>query len=83
MANKTLQELSIEELQEKKRTIKKLVLGLGVLMIMACTSLVILSVSMKKYVFIPVAFGCIITLLPTGIALRQINKEIRSRHSKR
>lgn len=83
MANKNLQELSIEELQSKKKTIKKLVLGLGVLMIMACTSLVILSVSMKKYVFIPIATGCIITLLPTGIALVQINKELKSRSIQR
>lgn len=83
MANKTLQELSLEELIKKKKTIRKLVLGLGLLMIMACTSLVILSVTTKKYVFVPIATGCILTLLPTGIALSQINKEIKSRSAKR
>jgi ABC-type bacteriocin/lantibiotic exporter with double-glycine peptidase domain len=74
-----LTELSLEELNNKKKTVTGAVIGLGIVMLVACTLLIYLSITAKKTSLIAVAICCPIMFLPILINLQQINKEIKAR----
>jgi CDP-diglyceride synthetase len=80
--NNKLSELTIEELNAKKKTLKAAAIGLGIVMLVACLALVYLALKSNNYALIVIAICCSITLLPSFIALSLINKEIKSRNSK-
>ncbi|AZB29557.1 MULTISPECIES: hypothetical protein [Chryseobacterium] len=80
-ANK-LSELSIEELESKKKTILSFTIGIGSVMIIACCILFYFAIKSKNFALIAVAFGCSMTLMPSFISIGQINSEIKSRKSK-
>ncbi|MEG1591315.1 hypothetical protein [Chryseobacterium sp.] len=80
-ANK-LSELSIEELESKKKTILSATIGLGIVMILACCALFYFAISSKNFALIAVAIGGSLTFVPSLISISQINSEIKSRKSK-
>ncbi len=80
-ANK-LSELSIEELESKKKTILSATIGLGIVMIIACCTLFYFAITSKNFALIAVAVGSSLTLMPCFISIGQINAEIKSRKSK-
>ncbi|MCD0477982.1 hypothetical protein LPB90_05910 [Chryseobacterium sp. LC2016-29] len=77
-----LSELSIEELESKKKTILSFTIGIGSVMIIACCILFYFAITSKNFALIAVAFGCLMTLMPSFISIGQINAEIKSRKSK-
>lgn len=83
MKQNKLSELTLEELQEKEKKMKGAVIGLGIVMAMACFALFYLAVKNRNYSLITVGIGSSITLLPTFMALNQISNEIKSRNSKK
>jgi hypothetical protein len=79
--NSKLTELTLEELQKKKKTIKSAIIGLGIVMLLAVTILIYFTIKNQNYAFLGVAFGSLISLLPSVIFLNQIETEIKSRNS--
>lgn len=80
-ANK-LSELSIEELESKKKTILNATIGIGCVMLIACCALFYFAITSKNFALIAVAIGSSMTLMPSFISIGQINNEIKSRKSK-
>ena len=79
MANNKLSELTFQKLQSKKNKLKPAVIGLGIVMVVACSILIWLAIVNKKYSLIAMAIGCSITMVPSIIVWNQLNKEIKSR----
>jgi hypothetical protein len=82
MKNKKLTELTLEELQAKKKQLKGIAIGLGSVMLVVSILLIYLGLKSKNYGSITVALFCSITLLPMFTSLNQINSEIKSREDK-
>ncbi|REC46413.1 hypothetical protein [Chryseobacterium pennipullorum] len=82
MKNNKLSELTLEELQTKRKSLQNMTIGFGIVILMACITIMFLSVKIKNPALIAVAIGCLITLMPSIINLGQINNEIKSRTSK-
>ncbi|WP_159474077.1 hypothetical protein [Chryseobacterium sp. 18068] len=80
-ANK-LSELSIEELESKKKTILNATIGIGSVMLIACCAIFYFAITSKNFALIAVAIGSSMTLMPSFISIGQINNEIKSRKSK-
>lgn len=80
--NKTLAELTLDELYEEKKKRKGLLSVLGIAMIILCGILIVLAVKNKNNALIIVAGGCFITLFPVIVHLGQIEKEIKNRERK-
>lgn len=78
----SLSELSLEELQKKKKTLQGAAIGLGIVMLVACITLVYLAITSKKTSLLAVVIGCSITFLPCLISLGQINSELKTRTDK-
>ena len=74
-----LKNLSVEELHEKKKKLKGMIIGIAIPMALAFIALIYLAVKNKNYALIAVAIGCSITLLPGFIVLNGINNEIKNR----
>lgn len=81
IANK-LSDLSLEEIQLKKKKLQGIVIGLGSVMLIACATLIYLAISNKNYGLIMVSFACLISMMPSLIVISQYNKEIKSRSLK-
>lgn len=79
--NNKLAELTLEELLIKQKKAKAAVIGLGIVMAIALITLIYLALKNKNYALLGVAGGSAITLLPSFIALKQIETEIKSRKS--
>jgi O-antigen/teichoic acid export membrane protein len=79
--NKKLTDLSLEELHAKKKTLKGATIGLGIVMLIACATLIYLGIKNKNYSLITVAICCSITLLPSISSISQINTEIKKREN--
>jgi hypothetical protein len=79
--NSKLAELTLAELQKKKKTIKSAIIGLGIVILMAVATLIYFTIKNQNYAFLGVAFGSLISLLPSVIFLSQIEAEIKSRNS--
>lgn len=82
MKNNKLAALTSEQLEAKKKTLTGALIGLGIVMIIACSFLFYLAIVNKNYALLPISTGCFIILLPSLIGLKQINTEIKSRESK-
>lgn len=82
MKENKLSELSIEELESKKKTILGASIGIGIIMIIACCVLFYFAISSKSFALIAVGMGSLTTLIPSFISINQINTEIKSRKSK-
>ena len=80
--NKELSELTLNELYAEKKKIKGILMGFGIVMIIACIILIAVAVKSKNYALIAVASGSFITLLPITTRLGQIDKEIKTREQK-
>jgi hypothetical protein len=82
MKNKKLSELTLEELEAKKKHLKGAAIGLGSVMAIASILLIYLGMKTKNYALIAVAIGCSVAFLPMFASLGQINSEIKSREDK-
>jgi len=82
MKSKKLSELTLEELDQKKKMAGGAVIGLLIVMVLAATILLYLIFKTKNFVLLAVLPACFMTILPVFIYVTQINKEIKSRHSK-
>lgn len=82
MKTNKLSELSIEELESKKKMVLSAIIGLGIVMIIACCLLFYFAMTSKNFALIAVAIGSTLTLMPSFISIGQINAEIKSRKSK-
>lgn len=80
--NKKLNQYTLEELHMQQKKLKSVIIGLGIVMLLACIILIYLAFKNDNYALIVVAVGSSITLLPSFIALKQIDTEIKSRNSK-
>lgn len=74
-----LEGLSLEELHAKKKKLKSILIGISIPMVIACLTLLYLSIKTKNYALIAVAMGCSITMLPAFAGLGAIDKEIEKR----
>lgn len=82
MKNNKLAELTSEQLEARKKTLTGALIGLAIVMVIACSVLFYIAITKKNYALMTVCTGCFITLLPSVIGLKQINTEIKSRESK-
>lgn len=80
--NKKLSKLSLDELYAEKKKRKGILTGIGIVMLIACGTLILLATKSKNYALIAVASGCFITLMPLIANLSQVDKEIKSREKK-
>jgi len=76
---KPLTELSLEELNARKKTLVSVVIAFGIIMIIACAAMAFLVFKSKKYGLIGVMPALFISLLPVSIQLTQVNAEIKKR----
>lgn len=74
-------DLSLEALQVKQTNAKKVVMGLGIVMVVINLLLVFMIFKTKLYSLFAVVIGSMTTLLPSFINLTQLNQEIKSRQS--
>ncbi|MFY1045864.1 hypothetical protein [Chryseobacterium sp. GP-SGM7] len=77
-----LSDLSLEQLESKKKTVKSLAIGLGIVIIIACSVLFYVAMTSENFALIAVAVGSLMSLMPIFISISQINAEIKSRKSK-
>lgn len=82
MKTNKLSDLSIEQLESKKKTVQSLAIGLGIVMLIACFVLFYVAIISKNFALIAVAIGSLMSLMPVLISIGQINAEIKSRKSK-
>lgn len=81
MKTNKLSELTLEELHKQKNTLKGVLIGFGIVMLLACGGLFYLIMKNQNFALFAVIPGCMITLLPSFIRLGQLNTEIKSRNS--
>lgn len=81
MEKNKLEDLTLEELQTKHANAKKVVMGLGIVMIAINALLLVLIFVTKLYSLLAVVIGSMTTLLPSFINYTQLNKEIKARQS--
>lgn len=74
---KNLSDLTLSELYTEKNKSKRILTGLGIVMLIACGTLVAVAIKSKNYALVAVACGSFMTLLPTMARLGQIEKEIK------
>ena len=79
MADNKLSDLSLTELLAKKKKLQSAIIGLGIVMFIACSTLIYLAILNKNYSLITVAIACSITMLPSIIVMNNLIKEIKSR----
>lgn len=79
---KKLSEQTLEELYAEKKKRKGILTVFGVLMLIACGTLIFLAAKSENYALFVVASGSFITLLPLIASLKQVEKEIKSREQK-
>lgn len=82
-ANKALSDLTIDELNKKKKKSTAVMLSFGIVMCVAIVLLVYLAFKTKKYALsgIPASLFCL--FIPIYVNYAQINQEIKSRQSGR
>ena len=79
--NNKLSELPLEALLVKQQKLKGAVIGIAIVMLMTCITLIYLAVTTKSYGLSTISICCLITLLPSFMALSQLNTEIKSQKS--
>ncbi len=80
--NKKISELSLNELYVEKKKSKGILIGFGIVIIIACGILFFLAVKNENYALMAVATGSFITFIPSISRLGQIEKEIKNREQK-
>ncbi len=77
---KALDGLSLQELHDRKKQFKGVMIGLGLVMLLACGTLIYLATRVDKGApFIAIACGCAMTLLPMLAYKKQLDTEIKKR----
>lgn len=76
-----LSELTLAELQAKKKTVQGAVIGLGIVMFFGLITLIYVAITAKKPGMLAISGGVAITLLPLINSLKQLNEEIKKRTS--
>lgn len=79
--NKTLSELTIDELNNKKKQSLSVMISFGIIMFIAIVVLLYLSIKTKKYALSGISASLFCVFIPIYINHTQINKEIKSRQS--
>lgn len=79
MKSKKVNELTTEELNKQKKTLKGAIIGLGIVMIIAYSILAFVMFKTKNYVFLAIIPSGGLALLPSAIRLKQINTELKTR----
>lgn len=78
MRNKSVTESSLKELIKNKKTLKKIIIGLGILWILILTW--IISIPKYKLLFTLISL-VVTTTIPVFIFMSQIDSEIKKRNS--
>lgn len=81
--NKALSQLTIEELNKRKKQSIGVMISFGIVMFIATVVLVYLSFKTKKYALSGVAAALFCVFIPIYVNNIQINQELRSRQSKK
>ncbi|MXN90914.1 hypothetical protein GR160_06705 [Flavobacterium sp. Sd200] len=76
---KKISELTLKELEQKKKKITGAYIGLGIVMAVACPALIYFAIIQKNYALMVVATGSFISLTPGLTLITQIKKEIKAR----
>lgn len=76
---KPLNELSLIELQQKKKVVLGAAMGLGVVMLIAVVVLVYVAITAKQPAFIAIGICSLINFLPIYNNLQKLNTEIKNR----
>lgn len=82
MKNNKLSELTIEELNKRKKILQGATIGFGIVMVIALAILVYLMFRNRNFTLVAIIPACLIVLLPGIINLSKINSEIKTRNSK-
>lgn len=77
--NNNLEKLTLEELYAEKKKRKGILTAIGILMLIACATIVFVAINSKNYALIAVASGSFVTLIPLMANLNQVEKEIKNR----
>lgn len=80
---KKISELTLQKLEEKKKKIIGVTMGLGIVMAIACPVLLYFAITQKNYALMTVATGSFISLTPGLITIKQIKKEIKNRKTEK
>lgn len=80
MKSKKIADLTIEELNKQKKTLRGAIIGLGIVMIIAYVTLAFVVFKTKNYVLLAIIPCGPLTLLPSVMRLKQINAELKTRH---
>ncbi|MBC6697755.1 hypothetical protein [Hymenobacter sp. BT190] len=76
-----LTQLTLEELRARKNKLKGTIIGLGLVMGVAVAIILYVVVKKGNYGLLVVGLTSFITLMPSVIALNNINDEIRARNA--
>lgn len=79
MASQDFSKLTLQELQSKYNKLKGAAIGLGIVLIAACVTLLYLAFTTEQYYLSGVAIGCFITMIPSIIVLFQLKTELDKR----
>lgn len=82
MKNKKLSESTLEELYQKKKLLKTILITFASFMAVACAGIVYFNIKSGSYATLAILPACFITLLPIASNLSQISKEIKERELK-
>lgn len=75
---KKLSDCTLPELYAQKKKIKGILIGFGIVMLIACFIIVAVAIKIKNYGLLA-ACGGLISLLPLSTRLSLIEKEIKNR----
>lgn len=78
--NKKISELNLQELEDKKKTLKGVFIGLSIVIVISCALLFYFAFTQKNYGLLAVAIGSLGWIAPGLIFLKQINQEIKKRN---
>ncbi|WP_306353118.1 hypothetical protein [Flavobacterium sp. '19STA2R22 D10 B1'] len=82
MKKNKLSELTIEELNNQKKTLKGILIGMSIVMLILISVFIYLIVKKQNFTLIALAPVFLFSFLPSIIQLSQINTEIKLRNSK-
>jgi hypothetical protein len=80
MKKNKLTELTIDELSKEKSSIKGVLIGTAIVMLILCGAIFYLANRNQNFGLIAIVPCCLLTMLPATIRLSQINAEIKSRN---
>ena len=82
MKNKKIwKDYTLDELETKKKLLKKLLIVFGTIIILCFIFLIYTAISTKNYAFIAIATGIFSFFIPFVMQISMINKEIQSREN--